>query len=1353
MSDNQHPVKQDSSTDQSEPDPYITMSPGNGTSICRATTATTTTLAAATFRKRSRRTTSFHRHRHKRLLHWDTDDDDADDTTVTQTDTMNNAGDDSSSGTESATIRLQHCPPLPSAPENNLADVTTRTSTKQHNHPRIPIAISTATVAGRRRCHPQSPSGKRSGRGRWSIGVHHLAPASCSRTSWTSRSWRWNFVPVSTLLLVGPLLLLSCLLSPVVAAKSGQQIVVSSVAAADASVMGDGPVAAAQKQSRRQCAMSEHSCNNGRCVPLNKYCNNVNDCGDGSDEPRFCTRCNRTYYGNIGLTYDLELHRPKEDRIPYVCILTFTAAGGNNGDIVQITLDSFTLGKFVSYTENGCPDGYLQVAEASRTPVGGMWCGTTWGPATFFSETRSLVMTVKLLKLSRDQSGYNFDFRIKYKMLSRDSAVVRYGGIKNEPIAPWTNVSYIPNYPIIDDFTNSTAHSEKQFSGQQRSSISSGSMELSFDNSTGRAYSGSFGSGGFSGTSGGFFQSQNRERPYSIRNLTSLAFQPGGGGFGGGGGGAQMENYTEPKYYLGDLMPGTYCSRIFTNCDKKACRLQSPNFPGVYPRNLTCYFAVRQHDVPPGKHAFIVISQPKGNLVWISTEASTATIASATSDKDKKYRPRLHTWSECDSVQDYITVYDGYTTRDPVILKLCGGGESIPAAVSSGPELLVEFTTSPFGTFSNPKTSSHSLHGFQLEVSVKFVDLQSPTYAKSKRICEFWLRGTGHGVLQNPQHSLAPNTTCLYHLQGTEALSLDAINIPRRSGALSTSPTRFKVWISIMKFELAPEFGATEEQLIQYQTKQDCTGMLRIWDGPLREVPICKDIDCLAMDKDGHLRPTIRFGQNSTNVIARYCGGTVQRSCDHGMLNVSNARPCTLAESFVSSSDFVTLELRTTESTVLRPLQFALKYEFVDFMQDGMPISGENDCNRRFVSSQIEKKGPHPVRSVRNIFLFGRGGAKHLHCVYRFEAQRGERIRVEISRAMTGNRTCDSRVDPDTGRSYCFGNNSARIEIFERPWHESIVFPRGCICNSTNRSYLPIVFTSTGREVEIHFRAGNMTSVDDPDSLNFEGSFEFVKAPLMCKDVRRKNAVTGVVNLSSGEMECRTRPWLIEPSHDKFIYFRMRGLFLRKNDPAAPFKYNASLSTVTPIRCYTKSRVIISNSEGVSLTACPLPDDTPHRHMVEVFSAGWTHLHPHFGIEPSKAISIEFLHPDDQTYSFTWLEISKRGSLSYSMTREECPFTCPGLDACVNGSIFCDGIEQCPSGEDESFTHCSALLRLPAEVLAGFSVLLLLLCCGLAAYVYRKIKRRCRRPSVLQTRLKSLSSMDTAVFDEKEVIC
>lgn len=49
------------------------------------------------------------------------------------------------------------------------------------------------------------------------------------------------------------------------------------------------------------------------------------------------TGCNRTYYGDIGQTYALELHRPKQDRVPFVCVLTFTAAGGQHGDVVQVS--------------------------------------------------------------------------------------------------------------------------------------------------------------------------------------------------------------------------------------------------------------------------------------------------------------------------------------------------------------------------------------------------------------------------------------------------------------------------------------------------------------------------------------------------------------------------------------------------------------------------------------------------------------------------------------------------------------------------------------------------------------------------------------------------------------------------------------------------------------------------------------------------------------------------------------------------------------------------------------------------------------------------------------------------------
>lgn len=68
-------------------------------------------------------------------------------------------------------------------------------------------------------------------------------------------------------------------------------------------------------------------------------------------------------------------------------------------------------------------------------------------------------------------------------------------------------------------------------------------------------------------------------------------------------------------------------------------------------------------------------------------------------------------------VQDYITIYDGYDTRDPIILKFCGGGQQLPPVFASGPELLVEFTTSPYGTFLTPPPNINGLNGFQFEVS------------------------------------------------------------------------------------------------------------------------------------------------------------------------------------------------------------------------------------------------------------------------------------------------------------------------------------------------------------------------------------------------------------------------------------------------------------------------------------------------------------------------------------------------------------------------------------------------------------------------------------------------------------
>lgn len=76
-------------------------------------------------------------------------------------------------------------------------------------------------------------------------------------------------------------------------------------------------------------------------------------------------------------------------------------------------------------------------------------------------------------------------------------------------------------------------------------------------------------------------------------------------------------------------------------------------------------------------------------------------------------------------------------------------------------------------------------------------------------------------------------------------------------------------------------------------------------------------------DKDAsHGALIYNGGKANLTLLARYCKDHIPRSCDHSLLANSTRlpRPCSLAESFLSSGDALTLELKLTEST-------ALKYE------------------------------------------------------------------------------------------------------------------------------------------------------------------------------------------------------------------------------------------------------------------------------------------------------------------------------------------------------------------------------------------------------------------------------------------
>jgi hypothetical protein len=124
-----------------------------------------------------------------------------------------------------------------------------------------------------------------------------------------------------------------------------------------------------------------------------------------------------------------------------------------------------------------------------------------------------------------------------------------------------------------------------------------------------------------------------------------------------------------------------------------------------------------------------------------------------------------------------------------------------------------------------------------LFVEVRFVDQQSPTYARNKR-CEFWVRGSNRGTLETPRHSLPRNTTCLYHLQG--ANTSNPPPSPHHNQAFwHRPPTRYKVWLSILKFHVSSTIDP------QLQEEEECASQLRVWDGALKRIQEstrCNDI-------------------------------------------------------------------------------------------------------------------------------------------------------------------------------------------------------------------------------------------------------------------------------------------------------------------------------------------------------------------------------------------------------------------------------------------------------------------------------------------------------------------------------
>lgn len=491
---------------------------------------------------------------------------------------------------------------------------------------------------------------------------------------------------------------------------------------------------------------------------------------------------------------------------------------------------------------------------------------------------------------------------------------------------------------------------------------------------------------------------------------------------------------------------------------------------------------------------------------------------------------------------------------------------------------------------------------------------------------------------------------------------------------------------------------------------------------------------------------------SNRKLLGEFINNEAPRLCDHAIddyrVDSVKKRYCTPLESYVSTGRDMKLEFHTATGTALYPYSFSVNYEFVDTEMGGDLLRFDETieeerkmeaeyalCSRTFRNRRGE------FRSPRNVFLHGRGGARNLSCLYRFEANLGEQIRITLYNISFGESGyCSTEPDIHTGRPRCqTGDNMEtnsinfksmtnddnskirELKIYDVPYPHTRV-QVGCVCDNQSISFnQPFTFQSNSPTLELTFIATKLNITEDFMDLFFYAAYEIVKVP----DCKKRQKLTGsggeeraYYDIRNTESNCNGMAWLVEAKKlDHSLFIQAWGSILPQNPTPEELG-----------KCETKNRLVIysGHTMGTIRIICPAIKSESRLETLRIFSEDWMNS---FTL-PTKPISmiIEPILREPGSVSFSWMEIQRtKASLVQQIEQQtnftanetllefglypkdgDCEYKCPELDACIASNLWCDGYPNCPSGYDESSSECGAtrkLLELPAGLYAALGCL------------------------------------------------
>ncbi|XP_059477115.1 uncharacterized protein LOC132197683 isoform X1 [Neocloeon triangulifer] len=195
----------------------------------------------------------------------------------------------------------------------------------------------------------------------------------------------------------------------------------------------------------------------------------------------------------------------------------------------------------------------------------------------------------------------------------------------------------------------------------------------------------------------------------------------------------------------GQPVANTYCERVFRDCRLQTCYVQSPAYPGIYPRNLHCKYYLNT------RLPFIKL--------YIENEEFNIDGQRCENIMTCPMRPI----SAMDCPYDYLRIYDGKDETGPIIGTFCGMGKFPYSIIGTSEDLFVEFVTSEAGPLLNT--------GFHFNVGnwpghVETAGVRNGTCNWIMTSEQLAASGDSEGIFLSVAHWYPPHTSCTYLIKG-----------------------------------------------------------------------------------------------------------------------------------------------------------------------------------------------------------------------------------------------------------------------------------------------------------------------------------------------------------------------------------------------------------------------------------------------------------------------------------------------------------------------------------------------------------------------------------------------------------